>query len=574
MLHSLLFYTWCVASAAAKPETFRSVLQAMNSTKFIDLFDAYGLQDYLDAQDDKNQHTLIVPPNDAMDETLVSKYELKDWLLYHVLDRSYGERDFYDNQLLATEAGKIFLGGNIKQRLRVHVTTQDQLTADKKLALQFGNAHLTGKPEFVESQGAVYPVDQALQLPGDLMHQLPAHLDLSTFVASLFASNTIDLVQHARGITLFAPTNDAFEHLGLVTKFLLHASHKDKLAHVMRFQALDKVYYQDTLATGEQTLPTLSLRHGQADQMYVNKTDDGKIYVRGYGAVDGTDSNVIGKVLGLDMLMRNGVVQKVDRVQLPKTLVFTQKDVLASADCCNGFLDLMEKAGLLPLLDPSSAADKQQAYTVLAPSDRAFAKLNLSHLLQDTELLRRVARLHVIPKPMPRLIDDGKKKKKNAPPSDKQRVTITLDTMHDEQQVVLTRMGDGDYYDTVYVKGLTQNRADIVSTGRVTNGGAVIQIDQVLLPREDFDARLPWWQVLLIVGMVLVFFAIIGAIGYYIWKRWQAYREGYARVEDQPNPDTVDSDQDDEIDQDPQQVSDEEAGRRHHHQRNSDELSQ
>ncbi|ORX62368.1 FAS1 domain-containing protein [Hesseltinella vesiculosa] len=535
-----------------RKKSFRQALQDMNCTKFIQLFEDNGFSTYLD-QHDNQQYTLLVPPDHTMDESLIAKNELKDWLMYHVLDKPYAEKELVDNQLLMTEAGETFLGKGAKQRLRVQVTNQDQLViGPTKKSIQFGNTQTASAPEYVDKQGYVYPVDEALQLPGDLMHQLPTHLDLSTFVASMFASKTIDMIQLQRGITLFAPTNAAFERLGLVTKYFLHPKHKSELAHLLRFHTVHGVYYQDSWTDGEQSLPTMSQRHGQIDQLHINKTVDGSIYVRGHGALDGNDASVIARVVARETLMRNGVMHRIDRVQMPKSLIFTHKDILAASGCCNGFLDVMEKAGLMPLLDRPTASLDAKAYTVLAPNDRAFAKLNLTRLLQDTSLLERVARLHMIPAAMPatRLPapSDGHhhKKKKEA---DKKHDSLVLPTMHDEHSVVLKRADDAEYYDEVHVQGFSQDRADVVTTGRVTNGGGVLVIDQVLLPEQDFDHGLPWWQVLLIAALVLMFFAILGAVAYYIWKRWQAYRDGYARIEDQPNPDTVDE----EANHEPQQ---------------------
>ncbi|KAI8081454.1 FAS1 domain-containing protein [Halteromyces radiatus] len=519
----------------------------MNATKLVDLFDIYGLADYLD-NDDKQQLTVLVPTNEALDETMIPQNDIDEWLRYHIIEHRYAPEELVDGALLVTKAGGGLLGRHQQQRIRVHVTVQDKsfYSEKKKQSIQFGDAVVTGEP-VATNANYIYPVSKSVTLPRDVLDQLPTHLDLSTFVASAYASGSNNVIQTAKGITLFVPTNDAFERLGMLTKYLLHPNNKKKLAQVVLFHAIQGIYYtNDEMAPGEYSVSTLSFGDGKHNEenIYMNKTDKG-LFLRGFGAADGNDRSVIGKVVMEeqdedDMLIKNGVVHKVDRVQLPSLLKVTNHDLLTSSGK-NAFLDLMEQAQLMHLLDTSESYSGR--YTILAPSDRAFAKMNLTRLLEDQDLLNRVARLHILPVAIPQMtlfdISNQQEKQKDhgSTNMDEHQEITTLgtefDTLDDNEKVMITLVQNNqktsDIY-TVHVKGSLQDKAEVVTIGRVTNGGGVIEIDRVLIPSDD-NHPLSWWSFLLVVLSVLAISALIVGGGYYLWLWWKRRREGYTTLE-------------------------------------------
>lgn len=366
-----------------------------------------------------------------------------------------------------------------------------------------------------------------MELPLDILELLPTHLDLSTLVALLYQSDADHELQQAKGITLFAPTNEAFERLGMVTKHLLQPSHKKHLAKVLAFHAIRGTFYTNEMESGEYTVPTLL-----DEEIHLNKTTAG-VFMRGYGAADGNDRSVIGRVISTEeqVLIKNGAVLKVDRVQLPSSLKITNHDLLTSSGTTNSFLDLLEQANLVDLMDSSDG----MAYVVLAPSDRAFNRMNFTQLLEDQDLVNRIARLHILPIAMPQmtLISGGGEW---AMDNKHQEITTTgteFKTLYEDEKVLVTLVEEDTSMYTVHVKNSLQDKAQVIGMGRVTNGGGVIEIDRVLLPSYDNDLfALSWWCFLLIVLAVLAVSALVVLGGYYGWLWWKRRQDGYSALED------------------------------------------
>ncbi|KAI8138994.1 FAS1 domain-containing protein [Fennellomyces sp. T-0311] len=506
----------------------RKTLIGLNATKFVSLLEGHGLEHYLKTND---AYTVIAPPNEELDESDVPRNMIRSWLKYHIVAKKYDLDNFTDGELLRTESSD-HLGGDSKQRLIVHVIEQTQKPVNAmKKSVQFDRASLIGNPVPVDNS-IIYPVSRSLALPRDPLSRLPLNLDLSTFVASLYASGAADDIRSAEGITLFAPTNKAFARLGILTKHLLQPSSQDKLADVIKFHAIkNELYYLNETTKGEHRAPTLA-----GTELNVNKTDDGNLYIRGTGAGDGSDRSVIGKVVRSDLLVSNGVIHKVDRVEIPVTLKVTNRDLLL-AENTNSFVTLLSKTNISEhILDRLD-----EPYTILAPSDRAFAKLNVTELLQNPEQLLRIARLHVLPVAIPRMsLEPGQVSRLSSyfddegddsddTHSDVDGNGVEFESLLSDEKIVMKKV-DAGY--TVQVKG-DSHSADVVNLGRATNNGGVIEIDRVLLPTDISGGRgLPWWAVLLIVIGVLLGAAVLAALGYYGWRWWKERRQGYISLDE------------------------------------------
>ncbi|KAG0169886.1 hypothetical protein DFQ28_002788 [Apophysomyces sp. BC1034] len=503
----------------------RKALIGMNATKFISLFYENGLGDYLENANN-SPFTILAPPNEALNENTVPKNQLKSWLRYHIVQDKYNEGDLVDNALLKTES-QDHLGRHF-QRVRVHVTDQDAVMTGQdihatKQSIQFGRAGLVGNPVSIKSS-IIYPMSRALLLPMSPLRRLPVNLDLSTFVATLYASGSADEIESAEGITLFAPTNQAFARLGLLTKHLLQPESKQKLDKVIKYHAIQNIYYANSTTEGEHREPTLA-----GPEISLNKTKDG-ILLRGAGAADGNDRSVIAQVTESDILVNNGVVHKIDRVQLPSNVDVTNRDLL-SAETTTSILGLLERTHLGEVLD-----ELKGSYTILAPSDRAFAKLNFTRLLEDPDKLLRLVKLHILPTSLPLLevvheansqIADNNEDRKVHKEITKEGVEFK--TLLDDTKVLLRRVDSGY---SVHVQGSNQDVSGVIDVGRASNGGGVIEIDSVLLPAEELGRRgLAWWAVLLIVLAVIFGIAVIGFAGYYGYRWWQQRRQGYISLE-------------------------------------------
>ncbi|EIE77632.1 hypothetical protein G6F46_004595 [Rhizopus delemar] len=511
----------------------RKALNAIHATRFIKLFDDHGLGGYLDDEQDE-QITLLAPPNDALDEGNVPSNQMKAWLEYHIIRGRYRPSDLVNGQLLETESHND-LGETHHQRIPVTVTEQDpniygnnRLFIEKQ-SIQFGKSRVIKDPIETGEKTIIYPLARSLSLPRDLLSRLPVNLELSTFVASLYASGADETIERSHGITLFAPSNEAFGRLGLLAKHLLQLDSKEKLERVVKYHAVRDLYYENSTEEGEHQAETLI-----NTQITLNKTQDG-MFIRGSGAADGADRAVIGKVVKSDILSSNGVIHIIDRVQLPDALKISNRDLL-SAEGTSNLLALLEHSHLTQKV--LEGIDGDQPYTILAPSDRAFAKINLAHLKGDPEKLAKFAKLHIIPLALPPL-DAGEIKHRwwfSSGEEDQGREIGYTGTefpslLSKDTVLVISKNVGGGY--SVKIKGSSQDSAEIVDIGRSSSGGGVLEIDRVLVPPEEAQkAGLAWWQITLIVLGSLLGFAILAWVAYYMWQWYQSRRGGYHSLGD------------------------------------------
>ncbi|KAI8094518.1 FAS1 domain-containing protein [Thamnidium elegans] len=510
----------------------RKVLSGMNATRFIELFDENGLGSYLDDQHDVI--TILAPPNDSLDEkSFTMKGPSKDLLKYHIIQGRYEPSDLQDGQLLETESHDNL--GDAYQRLNVHINSQSLGLTDHKLFrnnIQFGKSAVLGDPVKVGDNLIIYAISNSLVLPENSLEILPTNLDLSTFVAGLYASEAKKDIRDAKGITLFAPNNEAFQRLGLLAKYLLKPESSKKLKQVVTYHAVRGIFYENSTRDGEQRQPTLS----SGAEITLNKTSDG-FFIRGYGAADGDDRNIIGKVIKSDTLSSNGVIHTIDRVQVPKVLQITNRNLLTVGNT-NSMIKLLERADLADkVLD---VLDKDSPYTILAPTDRAFGRFNLSQLLEDHDKLIRLARSHIIPVALPRLnsgdisqnnfyynIFGRKKYDQDTDDRDDHKdvpyLGVDIPTLNKDEYIVFSKNVNSGY--TVRIKGTLTDYAQVIDLGQSSANGGVIEIDGVLLPKkENKKSGLPWWAVALIViasliGIVLVALGIYAAYRYYQSRR-------------------------------------------------------
>lgn len=380
----------------------------------------------------------------------------------------------------------------------------------------------------------IYPISSSLDLPRDALSRLPVNLDLSTFVASLYASAADTLIAKAHAITLFAPTNEAFSRLGLVAKYLLQPESKKKLEQVVTYHAVRGIFYENSTSEGEHRETTLS----SGAEITLNKTSNG-FFLRGSGAADGDDRGVIAKVIDTDILTANGVIHTIDRVELPGSVEITNRNLL-SAEGTNTLLRLLERTNLTErVLD---GLDKNKPYTILAPTDRAFGKFNLSNVLEDREKLLAIARLHILPIALPRIdlgnVKDsgyrfnifGREKNNKEEDRDEQPdvpyIGKDIPTMLDDEYVVISKNALGGY--SVKVKGTYIEGADVIDLGHNTGHGGVIEIDRVLVPKEVRDDRhgMAWWKIALIVIGSFMGAALLAVAAFIGYKYYQNRRDG------------------------------------------------
>ncbi|KAL0087614.1 hypothetical protein J3Q64DRAFT_1637784 [Phycomyces blakesleeanus] len=303
----------------------RKYLYGLNATAFVELMDQYGQAHYIDSL--IGNYTFLIPSNEDLEDDMIPETVKPSWLRYHILGGTWTKDDFQNSTLVASEFRSEYLGG-ARQRIPVYVETegvQDISSRPTGKSVRFGRSRILG-----EIGSMFYQLSEPLSLPDDLLNKLVVDLELSTFIATLYVSKVARDMSETHGITLFVPTNKAFENLGLVAKYLMHPSAKPELQSVLRYHAVQQLLYSSVLAEGVhevETLGNVTLR--------ITPTD-GQLIV---SQPDGSGAATVGVS---DLLVSNGVVHKIDQVQIPTTVSITNRQLLIGIEATT-MLELLNK---------------------------------------------------------------------------------------------------------------------------------------------------------------------------------------------------------------------------------------
>ena len=198
----------------------------------------------------------------------------------------------------------------------------------------------------------------------------------NTLVAAVKAAGLVETLNGTGHFTVFAPTDEAFAKLPAGTlESLLKPENKAKLAAILTYHVVPgKVMAADVVK-----LTNAGTVQGQRVDIAVNG---------GTVTVDGA------KVVTTDIACSNGVIHVIDSVILPtdKNIV----EVAASNGSFNTLVAALKAAGLVETLSGKGP------FTVLAPTDAAFAKLpagTLETLLkpENKKALIEILTYHVVP---------------------------------------------------------------------------------------------------------------------------------------------------------------------------------
>jgi len=470
----------------------RKYLIGLNGGKFVSALEKNGLESYL--SNTKTSYTFLVPHDELIDDWTpdFQSKDLKKLLKYHIVEGKWRVDDLRNSSLIKTELSGKELKGH-KQRASVSVEDQDG-----KVNIQFNDASVIRGPVEIDNS-IIYVISQVLQPPADVIQSTVEDIRLSTFTTAIFSTGLDEDLRTASGVTFFAPTNDAFSRLGLVTNYLLLPGSRENLSSVVKYHVVDRVLYTDELPAGESSYPTLTgskiviNRRGEDISLHDNR-------------VNGT--NATSNVVDRDIPIKTGVFHVIDNVQIPPTLNITLQNLLTGMHA-NTLFDVLRLTNLTDIL-----ADANSSYTVLAPSDRAFSRINLDSWLADRNALLHLAKLHIIPSGIKELHDGDE--------------YPTL--LHDGEVTVIVRKVADDDFSIVLKRGFQHGGGDEQATveafGRTTGGGSVIEIDQVLLPRQPPTSRV-------FIGFITAALAgilIVGGVMTYEYVKNRNARAGYEPI--------------------------------------------
>ncbi|MGB0449811.1 MAG: fasciclin domain-containing protein [Porticoccaceae bacterium] len=259
-------------------------------------------------------------------------------------------------------------------------------------SLLFGGATVTVK-DIYTSNGVIHIIDMVVvadvELPQppamSIVDVAQANGNFTNLVAALQATGLDTVLDDPESsFTVFAPSDDAFALLGQETIDVLFANPPSLAAILLNHVLLDTTVLQDGAVTVAQSADKMVTMASTQDVSL--SLADGTLYVN-KSAVSLTD-----------IIADNGVIHMIDQVILPLGTrlepTMSIVDIVTSDDQFSTLVDALTAADLVATL-----ADESSTFTVFAPTNAAFAKIEssaLSALLADTTALSNVLLNHVV----------------------------------------------------------------------------------------------------------------------------------------------------------------------------------
>ncbi|MCY2959099.1 MAG: fasciclin domain-containing protein [Planctomycetota bacterium] len=269
----------------------------------------------------------------------------------------------------------------------------------------------------------------------DIVSTALAAGNFKTLATALGAAGLVDTLKGEGPFTVFAPTDEAFAKVPReVLADLLKPENKAKLVDVLTYH----VVAGKVLAADVVKLKSAGTVNGQRVDIRV---------VEGTVSIDGA------KVTKTDIQCSNGVIHVIDSVILPSSM-----NLVETASRAGTFKTLLAAATAAGLAETLM---KDGPFTILAPTDEAFAKLpagTVESLLkpENKEKLANILKLHVI---SGRVFADQVVKMTEAPTLAGRKLTIVANR-----------------------DGVTIGGAKVTATDIDAKNGVIHVIDTVILP--------------------------------------------------------------------------------------------
>jgi transforming growth factor-beta-induced protein len=349
-----------------------NLLETASSTgKFMTLVNAVAASGLIDVLVGHQDFTILAPTDQAFrnlpqaDIEALLRYEnrakLREILTYHVIKGRVSSEDLAGKSSATTVNGsKVTIASN-KKGLAINEATV--LQADIRC-----------------TNGVIHVIDRVLTPPTpDILTTAERAGSFSTLLTAIKAAGLVDALQADGPFTVFAPTDEAFAKLPKETlRKLLDPHNKQALVDVLKLHVVSNDYEASDLAELK-TVPTLL---------------EGKsLAIAGKGAklrVTGVN------VLKANIKAGNGIIHVVDEVLMPKAKASSVTGVAESSGQFKILLAALKATGL------DEAVDEDGPFTILAPTDAAFAKIpedKLKALLQPSGKadLKQILKYHVLP---------------------------------------------------------------------------------------------------------------------------------------------------------------------------------
>jgi uncharacterized surface protein with fasciclin (FAS1) repeats len=359
--------------AVSMPETFSTLVAALTAANLVDTL-----------SDEEATFTVFAPTDeafakidaDALAALLADTDALSNVLLTHVVgEASLSSVDAYsqNGKSLSTVSGEMVA-------VSVDAETGMLMIGDAKVIITDVQA----------TNGTIHVIDtvimpEAEPALGSIVDvALASAPEFSTLVVALTAANLVEtLADLEKNYTVFAPTNAAFDKLPEGTLEALLAD-PETLKDILLYHVLGGTVLSDAaISVAGSTDNMVAMANGEKTSLSL--VEEG-LFING------------ALVSSPDKLADNGVIHAIDTVILPIEMTTPTLNIAEIAvsmpDTFSTLVVALTAANLVETL-----SDEDATFTVFAPTDDAFAKIDsviLADLLADTEALTTVLLTHVI----------------------------------------------------------------------------------------------------------------------------------------------------------------------------------
>ncbi|SCV99565.1 LAFE_0A05974g1_1 [Lachancea fermentati] len=278
---------------------------------------------------------------------------------------------FYDSMFCSSNKR---LGGRC-QRLKItklHTNDQETFMINDKYLLKQQTPYEIGNT-------LIYMVDDALDLPGNLLSSINPFLHCSKSLKFLQDLNLLDLKPNNKGYTILLPCFDSWEYLGLDLEYL--ERNITALNLLMKNYILNGLIYSDMM---DETLNTTTLEGDNITAVVHSPGSTSAEVELDLSTV--TENITLNK--GLDIIFDQGVIHPLNEVFFPEVLNITLRNLVDTTGNFDFLLFLESFESFAKILNENGP------YSFLVPTPRSL-------LMEDINLnsskLEDFLKLHIIP---------------------------------------------------------------------------------------------------------------------------------------------------------------------------------
>lgn len=244
--------------------------------------------------------TVFAPTNDAFTAAglgteaainAVPVETLRNILLYHVFTQKYAAANIPSGTTELTTA------------------SNSKAYVSKKSNGVYVNGAMVTTADINASNGVIHVINKVLMPPaGNIVQVAQGNSNLSFLVAAVVrasegSTNVASVLSTTNGLTVFAPTNQAFINAGFTSIASIQAANPNTLANILTYHVISARVFSSDLTEGA-TPATLN---------GANVT----ITLSGGAKVKGNGNPSASNITSTDIMATNGVVHVIDRVLLP-----------------------------------------------------------------------------------------------------------------------------------------------------------------------------------------------------------------------------------------------------------------